>query len=118
MYGKHIYTLFVVMIGWVLFRADSISYAGQYILSLFGLQQPGMPGFKLMWYLDRWTVLILMLAIVFATPIASKFCIVIKNRLNESVWMIIKYVTLLALLFLCVLRVASNTYSAFIYFQF
>lgn len=116
--GKHLYTLLVVMIGWILFRADSVSYAGQYILSLFGLQRPGMPGFELMWYLDRWTVLILFFAIVFATPIASKFCILLKNRLHESVWMITKYIILLVLLFLCILRVASNTYSAFIYFQF
>lgn len=116
--GKHTYTLFVVMIGWILFRADSLSYAWQYTLSLFGLQQPGMPGFDVWWYLDRWTLLILGLAIVFATPAASKMRMIVKNRLHENGWMITKYVTLLALLFLCVLRVASNTYSAFIYFQF
>lgn len=117
-FGKHVYTLLVVMIGWILFRADSVSYAGQYMLSLVSLQQPGMPGFELMWYLDRWTVLILILAIVFATPAASMFCVLIKNRVYEKVWMITKYVALLLLLFVCVLRVASNTYSAFIYFQF
>lgn len=116
--GKHTYTLFVVMIGWILFRANSLSHAWQYILSLFGLQQPGMPGFDVWWYLDRWTLLILGLAIVFATPAASKIGIAVKNRLHENGWMITKYVTLLTLLFLCVLRVASNTYSAFIYFKF
>lgn len=116
--GKHIYTLFVVMIGWILFRADSLSHAWQYILSLFGLQHEGIPGFEVWWYLDHWTLLILGFALVFATPAASRIGIAVKKRLHENGWMIIKYVTLLALLFLCVLRVASNTYSAFIYFQF
>lgn len=118
MLGKRVYTLFVVMIGWILFRADSVSHAGQYMLSLFGWQKEGMPGFDVMWYLDRWTLLILGLAIIFVTPAVSKISIIIKNRLHENVWMITKYVMLLALLFLCILRVASNTYSAFIYFQF
>lgn len=35
-FGKHAYTLFVVMIDWILFRADSVSHAGQYVLFLFG----------------------------------------------------------------------------------
>ena len=77
-----------------------------------------MQGFELMWYLDRWTLLILVFSVVFATPVATKIGVFIKNRLHENVWAITKYVTLLVLLFLCVLRVASNTYSAFIYFQF
>lgn len=115
---KHMYTLLVVMIGWILFRADSLSHAWQYILSLIGLQHAGMPAFDVWWYLDRWTLLILGFALVFATPAATKISMAVKNRLHENGWIITKYVTLLALLFLCVLRVASNTYSAFIYFQF
>lgn len=89
-FGKHVYTLLVVMIGWILFRADSVSHAGQYILSLFGLQQAGMPGFELMWYLDRWTLLILVFSVVFATPVATKIGVFIKNRLHENVWAITK----------------------------
>ena len=116
--GKHAYTLLVVMIGWIFFRSESLSYAWEYILSLFGLQKVGMSAFELGWYLDRWTVLILFIAITFSMPTAVKMCKLLKNKLYPDVWLVMKYVLLLALLFLCILRVASNTYSAFIYFQF
>lgn len=115
---SHIYTLFVVMIGWILFRADGLPHAWQYILSLVGLQEAGMAAYELMWYLDRWTVMILIFAVVFSMPVADRVCCSIKNKCSERFWLIMKYTGLLGLLFVCMLRVVSDTYSAFIYFQF
>jgi len=115
---SHIYTIFVVMIGWVLFRADDLTHAWQYILSLFGLQEAGMPAYELMWYLDRWTVMILTVALVLSTPVLGKVFRVIKDKCQDGIWLVVKYTGLSGLLFMCILRVASNTYSAFIYFQF
>jgi alginate O-acetyltransferase complex protein AlgI len=34
-FSRHIYTLFVVMIGWVLFRSPSITHAGSYLSAMF-----------------------------------------------------------------------------------
>lgn len=115
---KHIYTLFVVMIGWVLFRSDGTSHAIPYLLSLFGLQEKGMPGVDIWWYLDRWTVLVLVVAIILSTSLIAKVGEFVRGHLKVNGWVIIKYFGLLSLLSICILRVASNTYSAFIYFQF
>src|SRR6185503_19337747 len=34
---QHVYTLLVVMVGWVLFRADSLSYASSFLGAMFGM---------------------------------------------------------------------------------
>jgi alginate O-acetyltransferase complex protein AlgI len=37
---QHAYTILVVMMGWVLFRAETLASAGQYLLVMGGMGQP------------------------------------------------------------------------------
>lgn len=114
----HIYTLFVVMIGWVMFRATDLSHAFMYIKSMFGLCNPEVAVYSIWFYLDKWNITILALALLMCTPVLKKGYEFMKNHIKAAVFEPMKYVALLLVLFLCVLQVASNTYSAFIYFQF
>lgn len=115
---QHIYTMVVVMIGWVMFRASGLRHAKNYLLSMFGLNNPDATIYNLRFYLDKWTIPILVLAILMCTPIFKKVYEFLKSKVHENVLIPIKYIVLLAAFMLCVLQVASNTYSAFIYFQF
>ena len=116
---QHMYTLLVVMIGWVFFRIPGLKNGAMYVLSLVGLNndlsccylEPG-------YYLDGWTACALVLGILMATPLPKQIVTKIGSKLPEPVSNVIRDVALLAAMFLCVLQVASNTYSAFIYFQF
>ncbi len=115
---KHFYTLFIVGIGWVIFRASGIKHAIKYILSLFGLWNTDFPPITLRWYLDKWTLVILVLAIIMSTRLLKNIYEFVKRRVCEQVLVPLKYIILLGAFMLCVLQIASNSYSAFIYFQF
>ena len=116
---QHGYTLLVVIIGWAFFRIPSVQGGLNYVLSLFGLYNNEaicylLPSF----YLDRWTVCALILGLLMATPLPRNLTTAIAKKLPVPVANIIRDAALLLALLLCVLQVASNTYSAFIYFQF
>lgn len=115
---SHIYTLFVVMIGWVLFRADNFRNACGYIKTMFGIGLGKAPGFDAGWYLNRWNLLILILSILIATPISKGMCGKVKEIINEKWMIMIEGVCLLALFGISVMRVVSGTYNPFIYFRF
>lgn len=112
-----IYTLFIVNMGWVLFRAPDMKSAFDYMLSMFGICDKSKVGFTLFWYLDRWTVLILILGIFFASSLPTKIKNIIVEKAGSKV-VIISNVTLLIMFFLVLMRVVSGTYNPFIYFQF
>lgn len=114
---SRLYTLLVVNMGWVLFRAPDMKSAFEYMLSMFGIYDKSKAGFTLFWYLDRWTMLILILGIFFASSVPSRIKNVIVEKIgNKSV--VIRDVSLLILFFLVIMRIVSGTYNPFIYFQF
>ena len=117
--GQHIYTLLVVLIGWIFFRVPGLKNGFNYMLSLIGLHNDPATCYLLpSYYLDRWTLCALILGVLMATPLLKKIASAISEKIPEPVCNILRDIGLLAALLLCVLQVASNTYSAFIYFQF
>ena len=115
---KRIYTLLVVALGWVLFRAGSIGEAIAYIKTMFGVELGATPGFRIWWYLDRWNVLILIVAIICSTTIPQKIIDKIKKRVSDNMYFGLKKIALLGMFFFALMRIVSGTYSPFIYFQF
>ena len=116
---QHIYTLLVVVVGWVFFRVPGLKNGLNYLLSLVGLHNDMSACYLLpSYYLDRWTLCVLILGILMATPGPKKLVEAVGRKLPAPLVAVIRDLALLAALILCVLQVASNTYSAFIYFQF
>jgi len=66
---QHIYTLLIVVIGWIFFRANSLAEAIWYLKTMVGRALGSEPGFNVMWYLDRWTVLMLIAGVIFSTEL-------------------------------------------------
>lgn len=114
----NIYTLFVVGIGWVLFRAPSIGEAIHYIQTMFGVNLGSMPGFTVFYYLNKWNVFNIILGILIATNFPKKVNAVIKKNCNERVYFIGKKILLLLIFYFSLIRVVAGTYNPFIYFQF
>lgn len=111
-----LYTLFVVNLGWVLFRAETLSDAVAYITNMFG--NGLVSGFTLTYYLSRWTMIVGILGILFASSIPSKIGVYMSNRLDPIIYNMIKYIMTILIFHFSILRVVSGTYNPFIYFQF
>ncbi len=105
---KTIYTLLFVLIGWVIFRADSIGYAMQYIARMFTFTN--LVNREFFYYLIENGV-IFVLAIVLSTPIYKKAI----EKLNSC---ILEDVILIILLIISVSYIVKGVYNPFIYFNF
>jgi len=116
--ASHIYALFVINIGWVLFRADNVGTALRYIGTMFGVGLGKMPGFTLGWYINNWNIFITIVAILLATSLPTKVRDIIKAHMPENLYLICRNVLTYCVLLLGAMRIFSSTYNPFIYFQF
>ena len=112
---QRFYCLFVVLVGWVIFRADSLSYAGKYLLNMLGGLKLNPDNFiySNSYYVDKFEILIFVVAILCSLPLFEKM-IYVKNNFAKifiNLWMLI-------LFFLSTVMIAANTYNPFIYFRF
>lgn len=116
---RHLYVLLVVVLGWVFFRALTMTDAFIYIGSLIGLNN-GQNNIAFV-YLNNYTITMLILALVFSTPIRAKitslkfFSI---NRLLQGAHIILRYSFYLVIFLLSVIELAQSNYNPFIYFRF
>lgn len=115
---SHLYTMFVVIIGWVFFRASSLPDAMIYLKTMFGFTDISNAAFSVQFYINKYTALILILGIILSTPVLSKLWAAIKAKVNTVLLTVIRNIGLLLMLIYSVIRIVSNTYNPFIYFQF
>jgi alginate O-acetyltransferase complex protein AlgI len=110
-----LYTILVVMVGWVFFRAPDISYAFGYLGRMFGFAA----GTQSYWSIVTVeSILILPFALLLAGAVqklAGKRYAAVKGH-KAVFWT--EFGTASALLVICILMLANNTYNPFIYFQF
>ena len=111
----HIYTMFFVILGWVLFRADSITAAGQYIGNMFGA---GATGFIDATFIDcvKNSAVIFAAAVIFSFPVVSKVGELLEKKpmfknVLASVCMVVVFI---ASILICI----KATYNPFIYLNF
>ena len=109
---SHAYTLMVVLLGWVLFRSDSIGNAYQYIKALFGLVS-FKPAFGIAYYVrpGGWC----MAAIAALGAIGcGRFLDTSSHKLVRAFSDIFLYLVFIS----CLIFLTANNFSPFIYFNF
>lgn len=117
---RHVYTLLVVCIGFVIFRADTITQGLQIIGQMFCGWDFGSA--KMIFTLEQLTpmfIFMFIIAIAGSTPWVEK----VQRHWSRgsSIGAVLQpasYVFTVILLFLCMLSLASGTYNPFIYFRF
>lgn len=109
---QHVYTLLVVLIGFVFFRADSMYQGAAWIKTMFTGFGSNTAAISLA--LEQLTPLYLVTAAVGIVACCPVKMLVKKGRAYEAV----TAAGSLALLLLCMLSLASGTYNPFIYFRF
>lgn len=118
--GKGLYralTLVLVNFGWVLFRAADLKTAVLYMKKMFGLCGNSIADGKA-WYILADNKVILLLAIVFSTPILRKIEGRISSAPAKVIFETVKSLGLLVILAICISSIVSSSYNPFIYFNF
>lgn len=112
---NHIYTMLVVLLGWVLFRAESISDALLLYRHMFSWQTEIYP---LGLFINA-KVLFLLICAVLGCGILQRLFPRMKARLyNETEITAPDILIMIVLVFLCTMYLVNNTYNPFIYFRF
>lgn len=107
---SHIYLVFVVMIGFVLFRCDSISDFGIMIGRMFGAGNADST-MLFMKFINPLNITALIAGIVFSMPVGGKLK---DNKVAKNV----SYVAAVLAVALAMLCLSSGSYNPFIYFRF
>ena len=111
---KWLYTILFVVLGWVLFRASSISDATVYLKSMFGLNgNVFLDGMFTGWFMQN--LILLIIGVVLCTPI---FKFLNKKTKNSNIIGFVKSGALICLFVLSIANLVSSSYNPFIYFNF
>lgn len=118
---KHLYTLLVVLIGFVIFRADNMGQAFSMIGAIFsGIRASAQTGLLLAQCLTPLTMFALLFGLVGSTPVLPMVCRKAEQQ-TGSVYVclrVLSYVGALILLLVDILHLSAASYVPFIYFQF
>jgi len=114
---KRIYLLLVVMVGWVLFRADNLTYAFEFIGKMFSFA--GGSNFYPYLFINPFVIFIIITGIIFTFPVRKYFADKINSfTVGEKSIALLQYPFLLGLFVIAIMELAQTTYNPFIYFRF
>jgi alginate O-acetyltransferase complex protein AlgI len=124
----HVYTIVVVMIGWVFFRADNLPHALQFIQAMAGFGAESTVRDNVGFYYTREFIAVCSVAVILSLPIWPTLEKWLEPSADKNTsWLfhtghlsvhLLSSVYIVALGFLCILYVNADTYNPFIYFRF
>lgn len=112
-FWQHLYTMSVVIIGWLFFRIDSLSYAIYLLKVMIGINPNKVSVYQLGTFMNKEFWIITIVGLIMVTPWGNKIYQKIINKLP-----IIEVASLGILLVLSIMQLAGDTYNPFIYFRF
>jgi len=122
---RHVYTMLIIIIGWVFFRAESLSQAVQYLASMIGITHAEGIKYYALFYLDPKIFVTLIMGCIFSTPIAAWLGTKLQQRVSspkfsniQSIFYSGYYFLLVSLFILSAASLAAGTYNPFIYYRF
>ncbi len=114
---RRLYLLLVVLVGWVIFRAENLEYALEYLNTMFTVKS-GTFNYPYL-YLNSYTLWVIFLGMFFATPVRKILIEKTTNFLSKEVWVrTAERCFYLVIFVVSLLELAQTTYNPFIYFRF
>ena len=112
---KHIYTIIIIMIGWVIFSIDDSTKLIEYLRSMFLINTPFINKYFLYYFKNYFFILII--GIWFSTPIINKIQKV-EEKINKKYLVIFRILIYLVLFIITVSYLVNDSYNPFLYFRF
>ena len=108
---KHIYTIILVFIGWMIFAFDDSKYLFGFIKALTSNK---FVDSAFLYYFKNY-FLILVIATLFSLPVYPK----VKEKMNNTIFTSLLSISIYVILFIITLSyLVSDTYNPFLYFRF
>ena len=118
----HLLTLGVVLMGFVLFRADTMPAALAYLQAMGGWGLAGASTQSLALYIDRVTSLAFAVGLIGSMPVVPYLRARLANQslspCLENTGLVVRLITFATLFLFCAMQLAAGTYNPFIYFRF
>ena len=111
------YTLIVVLVAWVFFRADDLPHALGYLAAMGGALDPVGNAYPLALYTNAEVITIALLAASGGVPWLRR-CVEGLAERRGPPFEVARFAALNLILLLCAMSLASGTHNPFIYFRF
>ena len=110
---QHLYTIFIFMMGWVIFCFDDVAEMGKFFVSLFTMENGLISNHALVTVVHY--LPIILLGIVASTPIGAT----IYNKFKDKnyIW-VFESIFCIVVLVIVISAMVSQSYSPFLYFRF
>ena len=105
---KHIYALFFILIGWLIFFCDDLNLLYNYIPKIFA--NPNIIDNEFVFYIKNYMIFLIS-GIMFSIPIVNK---IKKTKLIK----VLTGVLYIFLFIVCISQLCSDSYNPFLYFRF
>ena len=110
---KHIYTLFIVVIGWTIFAFDDTKVLFSYLSNMFNIFKYPIVDSMFFYYIKNYIV-VLVLSVIFSMPIYNN----LSKKIDRRYKYILVYIVYLILFVITLSYIVSDTYNPFLYFRF
>ena len=114
--ARHLYTMFLVIIGWVLFSFDSFKKGAEFIAGMFGLGGYSVINKEFIYLLLNNLVLLIILAVA-STDVPKRWIEKLAAK-DKLVFKVAGIIMLEVILGICVAYLVASTYNPFLYFRF
>ena len=124
---QHIYTIYIVMMAWVLFRAEDFTHAWGYFKAMYSYKSIDLNSDVLDIFLNKEIYFVLVIALISSTRfwIATYEKAVLLSSRNKKqnsfvmgIWSIMVLVFIVGVMVMSTNYLVANSYNPFIYFRF
>ncbi len=112
---RHIYSILLILIGWMIFAFDDIHVLAEYAQKMF--LNPYILDIKFLEYL-RNNIFIICIGIILATPIYPYILSKINNKKINRLIQIFVIIGYIVLFIITIAMIVAGTYNPFLYFRF
>ena len=113
---RHIYALFFILIGWVLFSFENIFRGLEYLKIMLGFERLPLYDQRFLYYFTSYGI-VLILLILCSTPILKMVLDLLKKK-SERLEGVVFQLSLLLIMIFSIAYLVDSTYNPFLYFRF
>lgn len=115
---SHLYTLFFVVVSFVIFNAQSLSHAGEHLAAMFGLGGLPFASAEGLFYLRNYAI-VLVLAAVGTTPLLRNAVVMLRKKtVLQRTINVLEPIALSAVLLVVTACLVNGSFNPFLYFRF